>query len=134
VYKCCFLYIFMLIILSSTLMTRLQCRCLIILQLYNLIKPSLIYKNNVNESITVPMLNSNYKYILYFSINVFKAGQLTLDNQLVCSSMGTNYSPASHFVQVHTVFCLWLRPPGIFSIHFGMVKGAILFQLTFGGI
>lgn len=69
-------------------------------------------------------------------MSVFRAGGLTLGNQLVCDDMEKATSPASSFTQFTGVFfyyfifvCVGLCPHWLFSSKFGMFFGAFLYSL-----
>lgn len=51
---------------------------------------------------------------------VFRVDHLTLDNQLVCSFLGSTISTAPSFHQLFIVICVEMEPPGLFPTHFVM--------------
>lgn len=64
-----------------------------------------------------------YNLLSLYNVNslyVFKDDHLALDNQRVCSSLGRTNS---------VVFCIGLRPHGLFPANFGMFIGFVLVQL-----
>lgn len=65
---------------------------------------------------------------------VFRADQLTLDNQCVCSFLEGSIFPAPSFPQVPAVPGAGLKPRGLFSIQFGMFIGVLLDPYFWGFI
>lgn len=68
---------------------------------------------------------------------IFSAGNLTLDNQLVCSPWGRTPPPPSHthtvtFPQSPIVLCRRLRSQGLSPVRFGVSSSVVLVQLRFG--
>lgn len=75
-----------------------------------------------------------YNLLSLYNVNclyVFKDDHLALDNQRVCLSLGRTNSHAPIFTQVPVIFCIGLRPPGLFPVNFGMFIGFVLVHLTF---
>lgn len=74
---------------------------------------------------------------IIFSVSImlfcacFQRWLIALDMQLLCSSMEKNTSPTPGFLHLVTVFCVALRPHGLFHVKYGMSMGVILFEFTF---
>lgn len=73
-------------------------------------------------------LFSSYVTCMY----VFRADYLTLNNELMCSSMGKTSSLSRKFLQLPMVLCEGLKPHGLFPIYFGLSNGIILVHFMVG--
>ena len=74
-------------------------------------------------------LSSPHKFPI---LHVFRADHLTLDNQLVCSSLGKTASPVLSLPQFLIVHCGGLRSHELFSMQSDMFVDITLTLLTFG--
>lgn len=63
---------------------------------------------------------------------VFRADCLALDNQLVCSPLGTATSPAPSSPLLSIALCVGLRPCELFFIQTGVFAGGVLVHFTSG--